>query len=65
MNGDFRLNVTENATLEISYIGYKSKEVQNIAGRMLAVTLTEDAKLLDEVVVIGYGTMKKATSQEL
>lgn len=60
MNGDFRLNVTENATLEISYIGYKSKEVQNIAGRMLAVTLTEDAKLLDEVVVIGYGTMKKS-----
>lgn len=46
--------------LEVSYIGYKSQELKAVAGKTLSVTLREDTEALDEVVVIGYGTMKKS-----
>lgn len=59
-DGNFILNVEEGAPLEISYIGYKSQQLKAIAGKSLAITLREDNELLDEVVVIGYGTQKKA-----
>lgn len=45
--------------LEVSYIGYKSQELKAVAGKMLSVTLREDTEVLDEVVVVGYGTQKK------
>jgi iron complex outermembrane receptor protein len=56
-DGNFILNVQEGATLEISYMGYKTVEVQAING--LTVNLHEDTELLDEVVVVGYGVVKK------
>lgn len=59
-DGNFILNVEEGAPLEISYIGYKSQQLKAIAGKSLAITLREDNELLDEVVVIGFGTQKKA-----
>ena len=60
IDGNFALNVQPNATLVISYIGYTTKEVAVNNQRTLKVTLTEDSEALEEVVVIGYGTVKKA-----
>lgn len=58
-NGAFKLEVPANAkTLVISYVGMKTKEVA-ITGSVINVTLEDDAKLLDEVVAIGYGTQRK------
>lgn len=58
-DGNFTLNVADNAVLEVSYIGYKCQELQAVAGKMLSVTLKEDTEVLDEVVVIGYGSIRK------
>lgn len=58
-DGNFTLDVTDNAMLEVSYIGYKSQELKAVAGKMLSVTLREDTEVLDEVVVVGYGTQRK------
>ena len=60
MDGNYSLNVSgENCTLEFSYIGYTTEERQ-AKGSPINVTLKEDTKALDEVVVVGYGTMKKS-----
>ena len=58
--GRFVLNVAPNAQLVVSYVGYKQKEVSVAGKTALDVTLQEDAELLNDVVVIGYGTVKKA-----
>lgn len=58
-DGNFTLDVADNAMLEVSYIGYKSQELKAVAGKTLSVTLREDTEVLDEVVVVGYGTQKK------
>lgn len=58
-DGNFTLDVSGNAPLEISYIGYKSQELKPVVGRSLSVTLREDTEVLEEVVVVGYGTVKK------
>ena len=60
LNGNFTLNVTGSQTvLDISYIGYVTTEV-NVSGRaFVEVVLQEDVAALDEVVVVGYGTMRK------
>lgn len=60
LDGKFTIkNVGSNAVLVFSYIGLKSQEV-NVAGRSnVSVTLKEDSKELKEVVVIGYGSVKK------
>ena len=50
------MDVAPNANLEVSYIGYHTQVLNAQCGKMLAVTLKEDTQLLDEVVVIGYGT---------
>ncbi|MDR2813220.1 MAG: TonB-dependent receptor [Prevotellaceae bacterium] len=50
----------ENAVLVFSYLGYVSQEITVGAQRMIDVTLTEDFQALDEVVVVGYGTMKRS-----
>ena len=57
-DGNFTLNVKEGETIVISYIGFKTKEVQ--ATNQMQVTLVPDDKVLDEVVVIGYGVQKKS-----
>src|SRR5690625_4342384 len=60
-DGNFILeDIDENAVLVISYIGYQTQEVV-VSGRSeVTITLTSDAQLLDEVVVVGYGTQKRA-----
>ncbi len=61
LDGAFSLNVPNNATLVVSFIGYNSMEV-NVAGKSkITVTLKEDTQKLEEVVVVGYGTQKKVT----
>jgi len=59
-DGNFTVMLTsENATLSISYIGFVTKEIQ-VGGQMqISIILTEDAALLDEVVVVGYGSQRK------
>lgn len=55
IDGQFSLNVKENATLQISYIGYITQEISVKNQQKIAVTLAEDLLSLDEVVVVGYG----------
>lgn len=59
-DGNFKLNVNENSVLVISFVGYKTQEVSVKGQNSLDVILSEDTKVLDDVVVIGYGTQKKA-----
>lgn len=61
LDGHFSLKVPANSTLVISYIGYKTQEVALKNQTSVKVTMQEDAEILDEVVVVGYGTQKKAT----
>ena len=59
VNGQFSVNAASNARLAISYVGYITEEV-NVAGRQnVDVVLKEDNTTLNDVVVVGYGTMKK------
>ena len=59
-DGNFTLNVKPGATLVISYVGYTTKEIAIGNQSTFNVTLEEDNNSLDEVVVVGYGTMKKS-----
>ena len=63
IDGNFSLKVSSpNAVVVISYIGYKTVELPASNTKKLAqVTLKEDAEVLDEVVVVGYGVQKKTT----
>lgn len=61
IDGNFTLNAPSNATLIISYIGYKTIELPANGKKTLSITMKEDTEMLDEVVVVGYGTQKKAT----
>ena len=58
-DGNFSLKVPANATVVISYIGMKTQEIVIKGKSKIDVTLSDDAKALDEVVVIGYGTAKR------
>ena len=59
-DGKFTLQVGDNAVLRISYIGYLEQEVSTEGRNTFNITLLEDTKTLDELVVIGYGTMRKS-----
>lgn len=59
MDGNFSLEVPNNAILEITYIGYRSQEIAFNGQARLDVKLSEDTQKLDEVVVVGYGTQRK------
>lgn len=59
-DGKFTLQVTEGASLEISYIGFKTQQLIASSGQILPITLKEDTEVLDEVVVVGYGIQKKS-----
>ena len=59
LDGNFDIEVPEGSTLEISYIGYRPKEVKVGNNTVLTVILEEDTQALDEVVVVGYGSQKK------
>lgn len=60
MDGRFTLEAPEGAILVISYIGYHTQEVKVRKRSLLRVVLKEDNQLLDEVIVVGYGTVKKS-----
>ena len=58
--GNFDLKAAPtNGTLVVSYIGFKTKEIAYKNGQTLNITIEEDAETLQEVVVVGYGTMRK------
>ncbi|MGM9766767.1 MAG: SusC/RagA family TonB-linked outer membrane protein [Candidatus Cryptobacteroides sp.] len=59
-NGQFVIRVPENASVEVSALGYVPVTITAKNGETPEVVLQEDTKLLDEVVVIGYGTVKKS-----
>ena len=61
IDGKFSIEAQANSTLIISYIGYKTKEVPIGNNTNLNIVLEEDLNLLEEVVVVGYGTQKKAS----
>lgn len=58
-DGNFTLDVTDDNTLQISYIGYQTQEFAVGKQHHFSIVLEEDKKILNEVVVIGYGTQKK------
>ena len=59
-DGNYSISAQSNATLIFSYVGYETKEVKVGGKRQIDVTLIEDETLLNEVVVVGYGTMRKS-----
>ncbi len=59
VDGNFELNVASNATLKVTYIGYRTQQVAVKGQSNLTIAMVSDTKVLDEVVVIGYGTMRK------
>ena len=60
LDGNFSLLVPAGAKLVISFVGYQTQVITVKPGTPLKVVLKEDAELLDEVVVVGYGTVKRA-----
>ena len=60
MDGNYMLNVSPGQTVEITYVGYITKNFKVGAQNKYDITLVEDNNSLDEVVVVGYGTMKKS-----
>ena len=59
INGQYQMSVPSNAKLTFSFIGYVTQTVQVAGKTTLDIILKEDAQALDEVIVVGYGTMKK------
>jgi TonB-linked SusC/RagA family outer membrane protein len=59
-SGNYTINVKENATLVFSFVGYASQEVQVDARGSVSISLSPDVSTLQEVVIVGYGTVKKS-----
>jgi len=59
LDGKFELTTADNATLQISYIGYNTESVSLTGKTVLSIVLKDDSKLIEEVVVVGFGTQKK------
>ena len=59
MNGQFSITARSNAVLNISYVGYRTESVSVNGRSNIVVVMKDDNAMLDDVVVIGYGTMKK------
>ncbi len=61
LDGNFTLtNVANNASVKVSFVGYKPQVVSTTGQTMMKITLQDDTEMLDEVVVVGYGTVKKS-----
>lgn len=58
-DGNFVLTVSDNAVLQISYIGFQTQEISVKGKTSFIVTMKEDSEVLEEVVVVGYGAQKK------
>lgn len=59
IDGNFSLNVPNGATLVISYIGYKTQEINTSGRSNFNIVLSEDTQQLEEIVVVGYGTLDR------
>lgn len=59
LDGAFTLNVPSKATITVSYVGYRSQDISVNGQTSLTIVLEEDTELLDEVVIIGYGTQRR------
>lgn len=60
LDGNFSIEAAPNAKLQVSYVGYESQTVAIAGKRFVTIVLKDDSKTLNDVVVIGYGTMKKS-----
>lgn len=60
VDGNFTLTVSPKATIVISYVGYVTQEIPLNGQKNIKIALKDDSEMLDEVVVVGYGTMKKS-----
>ena len=60
LDGKFSIDAAPNSTLTITYIGMEPKTIKAEAGKTLTITMKDDSKSLDDVVVIGYGVQKKS-----
>ncbi|MFR9522853.1 MAG: TonB-dependent receptor plug domain-containing protein [Rikenellaceae bacterium] len=61
LDGKFTINVKNGGAIEVSYIGYITQQINVVGGSNVSVTLVADTEILDEVVVIGYGTQKRSS----
>lgn len=61
MDGKYSIEVPANAILQVSFIGYIQQDIAVKNQSVVNVQLKEDTQALEEVVVVGYGTMKKKT----
>ena len=59
-NGEFSLQVEDNSTIHISYIGYLEQDISTSGRTTFDIVLLEDTRTLEEIVVIGYGVAKKS-----
>lgn len=60
LDGKFQLEVSAKGTLQISYVGFQTQEIPVNNKKVFNITLKEDSEMLEEVIVVGYGTMKKS-----
>lgn len=60
LDGNFALDILQNSELEVSYIGYNTQVIKPNLSKPMTINLKEDVETLSEVVVVGYGTMKKS-----
>ena len=60
LDGNFTISGVDRGILVVTYVGYETQEVNFRAGQPVTIQLREDSKALNEVVVVGYGTQKKA-----
>jgi hypothetical protein len=59
IDGEFILNINEDAVINISYIGYTSQDIETKGKETFNIILQENVNILDELVVIGYGTVRR------
>lgn len=59
-NGNFSLKLSSKSTIVISYVGYQPQEIALNGRKNIKIVLKEDTEMLDEIVVVGYGTLKKS-----
>ena len=58
--GNYKMSVRQGATIEVSYVGYQTKSVKVSGAGKLDIQIAEDVNMLEQVVVVGYGTMKRS-----
>lgn len=59
VDGNFQLSISDNATLEVAYVGYITQNVPTAGKSDFKIVMKEDSQMLEEIVVVGYGVMKK------